>query len=79
MIIEQINIDGKSVASIENWIYETKCRRCGKISRWFFASRETINYLAFSTAMSDYITSPRQFLCNSCGKKGVHDIISFNE
>lgn len=78
MTIEQINIDNESVASIENWIYETKCRRCGKISRWFFASRQTINQLAFSTAMSDYIAHPRQFQCNGCNKKGVHDIISFN-
>ncbi len=79
MIIEQINIDDQIVASLENWIYETKCRRCGKISRWFFASRETINYLTFKTVMTNYITSPRQFQCDGCGKKGVHDIISFNE
>jgi ribosomal protein L37E len=79
MIIEYINIDDQLVSSIENWIYETKCRRCGKISRWFFASRENMDYLAFKTVMTDFIVSPRQFICNGCGKKGVHDIISFNE
>lgn len=73
------NIDNIIVARLENWIYQTKCRKCGMIHEWNFASRSIVKWELFSIAMNDYIKEPRQFSCSSCVRKTVQDIVSFNE
>lgn len=78
-IIDPQNIDDIIVARLENWIYQTKCRKCGMIHDWYFASRSSIEWDVFSFAMNDYIKEPRQFYCSKCVRKTVQEIVSFNE
>lgn len=70
MPVENINKD-------ENYEYETKCRRCGHLTQWYFSNRFGFPFSDFLFAMNDKIASPRQMECKVCLKETVQDIVSY--
>lgn len=66
------------MSMIENWVFETKCRRCGHLSEWFFGSRETIKFESFSYAMMDHIANPRMMNCEKCNRLTVQEVVTYN-
>lgn len=63
----------------DSYEYETKCRRCGKFTSWFFSLKTSFTWLEFVQAIIDMIVSPRQFDCDTCEKKTVQDVVSYTE
>jgi hypothetical protein len=62
----------------KNYNYETKCRRCGTLTKWHFSPANRFSYLEFVDAMEDYIQYPRAFECSNCKKKTVQDVVSYS-
>jgi hypothetical protein len=62
----------------KNYNYETKCRRCGKLTKWRFSILDKITWGQFAEAMQDYIEHPRQNKCNTCEKQTVQDVVSYS-
>lgn len=58
--------------------YETKCRRCLKITDWYFGPIEMVSFDNFLLAMNDLIQFPRLLHCESCKKGTVQDVVSYN-
>ena len=63
----------------KNWEYETKCRRCGALTDWFFSTVDKMEWLDFMKAMVDYIRFPRNHHCRKCKKNTVQDVVSYTE
>jgi len=61
------------------WTYETKCRRCLKMTGWYFADRDKVSWIAFSKAMIDMLSFPRSYECSRCKKNTVQDVISHDQ
>lgn len=64
---------------MEKWIYDIKCRRCGKITEIYFGSQDTTPQKAFISWVLEHCTYPvtKQCECHN-GKMGFHDLISYN-
>ena len=62
----------------KNYNYETKCRRCGKLTEWYFSSADRFTYNDFTSAMMDYVQFPRILRCDDCKKETVQDVVSFS-
>lgn len=62
----------------KNYNYETKCRRCGSLTDWYFSSADRFTYMEFVEAMTDYIQYPRTYKCKSCKKETVQDVVSYS-
>jgi len=63
----------------DNWVYETKCRRCGEITEYVFGSKDKIKVNDFSDTMENRLSAhPRDYGCIKCGKMTVQDIVSYN-
>lgn len=61
-----------------NYTYETKCRRCGSINKWWFSERKRFDYSDFLIAMDSKIQSPRVYHCKICKKETVQDVVSYS-
>lgn len=77
--MDPTNIKDHFVAFTESWIFETKCRRCGHMTQWFFSYREQTDWLDFSKYIHCRINDPLQYKCDECCKKTVQDIVSYTE
>lgn len=62
----------------ENWIYETKCRRCGDLAEFYFAQKSKVSRPQFLETMNDYIKFPRMRYCQHCGKQTIQELVSHN-
>lgn len=62
-----------------NWEYETKCRRCGKFSKWHFSGKAQTPKVVWLNAMRTDTANPKQRFCETCDKRTVQDIVSYNE
>lgn len=62
----------------KNYNYETKCRRCGLLTAWYFAEVGNVAYGDFLLAITDYIQYPRAYKCNTCNKQTVQDVVSYS-
>lgn len=62
----------------EYYNYETKCRKCGKLTIWNFASKKQIIKTDFLIAIQDYITAPRIMDCFTCKKQTVQEVVSIS-
>lgn len=63
----------------DQWVYETKCRRCGKFEEWTFSTRTNIVWTKFAEAMTDHIQHPRLLMCEQCNGHTIQDIISYTD
>lgn len=71
---------GKSnIYDLENYTYETKCRRCNTTEDWHFTKRTDFTYAEFRFAMDDHLQNPRLKDCRKCKKPTIQDIISYSE
>lgn len=63
----------------EYWIYDIKCRRCGKINSLLFGIKSNIDKSVFNDFVSENSGMPQFHQCD-CYNEGatVHDIVSFN-
>jgi hypothetical protein len=61
-----------------DWIYDVKCRRCGKITRMFLSSKEQIKKEDFRKWVLEHSVFPieKQCECDN-GMLMLHDIVSF--
>jgi hypothetical protein len=60
----------------ENYSYESKCRRCGHITEFYFAGPDMITHEHFMVAILDYVANPRFRHCESCSKETVQEVVS---
>jgi hypothetical protein len=62
----------------DNWEYDVKCRKCGKITRMHHSTHEQTKAQDFKIWASEHSTFPIQKQCNcDNGMMMFHDIISF--
>ena len=64
---------------MKQYIYETKCRRCGTISDWVFGDANRSEFNDFEKCMRDYIEEPRTFDCWDCKKVTVQDLVYYSQ
>ena len=57
--------------------YETKCKRCGEISEWFFAKLESVNYSDYLHWINEKMQYVGSYHCGKCGKITVHEVVSY--
>lgn len=62
----------------KHWEYETKCRRCGKLTAWHFSDKNNINWIDFTTSIQDYIEHPRAHHCKKCDISTVQDVTAYS-
>lgn len=62
----------------KNYNYETKCRRCGTLTEWYFAPLSAFTYVEFVEVMTNHIQYPRTRECKKCEKYTVQDIVSYS-
>ena len=64
-------------------IYETKCRRCGKIHEWaFLKSYEQTNEESWKnlhTWVWEHMIHPSVCRCDKCNKSTIQDYIAYTE
>lgn len=61
--------------NVENWEYETKCRRCGSFYFWFFCERNRMEQKTFDAAIYSYLENPRTYRCEKCQRYTVQDVV----
>ena len=62
----------------EQWEYDVKCRKCGKITRMFFSTIEQVSAKDFKIWASERSTFPIQKQCDcDNGMVMLHDIVAF--
>jgi len=61
-----------------NWEYDVKCRKCGKITRMFHSTYEQTTAKDFRTWASEHSSYPIQKQCGcDNGMLLLHDLVSF--
>jgi hypothetical protein len=63
-----------------SWIYDAKCRTCGKITRMFHSRRDQISANSFKTWVQGHSTFPIEKKCD-CDAEMMHfhDIVSYGK
>jgi len=61
------------------WTYETKCRRCGKLTTWVFCEVGQIDNTRVLDAIHNKIIQPRLERCDVCKKNTIQDIVSYEK
>lgn len=60
------------------WLYDVKCRKCGKIQRMFFSTHEQVSAKDFSLWASEHSHFPIEMQCEcDNGMIMFHDIVAF--
>lgn len=62
---------------LDHYSVETKCRRCGDVTRWVFADKSSLTEKQFTERMQHETANPKLYLCSICGMNTVHDILSY--
>jgi hypothetical protein len=62
---------------MNNFIYETKCRRCGDITKRTYAERTPAGFSAFSHDMYERSVKPRPYRCEECKELTAQDVIFY--
>ncbi len=62
----------------KNYNYETKCRRCGNLTEWYFSTTDRFTWGQFAEAMQNLIEHPRQSKCDMCKKRTVQDVVAYS-
>jgi ribosomal protein L37E len=57
-------------------VFETKCRRCGRIHEWYGGESENISYTDFRKAMMQKGGYATLMDCKKCGIETFQDILS---
>lgn len=59
--------------------YETKCRRCGNVTRWNFSDRKYTCYTDFNRWAHEHSSFPFISHCDKCLMNTVQDLVSFSD
>ena len=59
------------------YLYETRCKRCGKRTEWYFGNAEHMERETFIKGMTEKITYPLLYNCGKCKMETVQDIVSY--
>ena len=59
------------------YIYETKCRRCGNLSEHTYGNSHQTDPTNFGAAMSLKSRVPVNEPCMPCGKSTLQDLVSY--
>lgn len=62
----------------KNYNYETKCRRCGELTEWYFSNTDRFTFMQFVKVMNDHIQFPRANKCEKCEKDTVQDVVYYS-
>ena len=61
--------------------YETKCRRCGKITEWFGGydadKSDRENWLRLHDWVTEHFDHPSVCRCDKCKKDTIQDYVSY--
>ena len=61
----------------DSWEYETKCRRCGKLTEWHFGLKKDIPHARLTEWINSALVTPRMHWCDKCKKDTIQDIVSY--
>lgn len=67
------NIDQQSGME-QTWQYETKCRRCGKLTVWNHSQRSSVNRERFLEHMMVKLQHPMISPCGKCKRQTIQDL-----
>lgn len=70
--------NGKILVSVMiNYIYETKCLRCGHITERIYAEASSEGFPAFTKEMEDRSSRPYGYACSACKKETIQMVIFY--
>lgn len=64
---------------MNNWEYETKCRRCDKLNKWHFSSKAETDWYDFVDNIKQRIKEPKSMYCEHCEKHTVQEVVSYTQ
>lgn len=59
--------------------YETKCRRCGKLTEWFLAVKGSMSKITFISYIGEKSGFASTYKCSRCKKSTIQDLIGHTE
>ena len=59
------------------FVYETKCRRCGKFHVWVYGEAEESKAFLFVVRMAEMLKYPPQNPCKKCKKDTIQELVSY--
>lgn len=62
---------------MEKFVYETKCRSCGRLSVLTYANATDIGLEHFKSAMIKHANGPYSHFCNTCNTETLHDVVMY--
>jgi hypothetical protein len=68
----------QTIAAVtNNYFYETKCRRCGDITKQTYSEMSPAGFSAFSNDMNERSLKPRPYRCGECRELTSQDVVFY--
>lgn len=65
--------------SKQNYKYETKCKKCGKIHEWYFMKKSEFSYTKFMEALFEKSKYPSIYDCDKCKTRTFQEVVSYGD
>ena len=62
---------------MQKFVYETKCRRCGRLNMVTYADATDDGFEHFKSAMIKHANGPHPHICADCNAETLHDVVTY--